>query len=142
MNGQSVDHLGEHQRLEASGLRVTRKRLALANTIFAEGPKHWTAEQVQAAAQDAGLRVSLATIYNTLNAFADAGLLRMISVDGSRTFFDTNTSDHHHFYLEDEGRLIDIDGADLRVEGLPPAPEGKGVERVDVIVRVNQTRAR
>src|SRR5262245_10510321 len=97
-------------RLRTAGLRPTRQRMALAQLLFTDKDRHVTAETLHGEAVAAGESVSLATVYNTLHQFTEAGLLRQVVVDGSRTYFDTNTGDHHHFYREDDGLLIDIDG--------------------------------
>jgi Fur family iron response transcriptional regulator len=123
-------------RLRKAGLRPTRQRLALAGLLF-EGPdRHVTAEALHADAARAGVRVSLATIYNALNQFTGAGLLRQIMVDGQSAYFDTNTCDHQHFLNEDTGQLEDIALADLALANLPEAPKGTEISRVDVVVRV------
>lgn len=122
--------------LRQSGLRPTRQRLALAKLLFGRGHRHVTAEDLYAEAAAAGVRVSLATVYNSLHQFTAAGLLRPVTVEGSRSYFDTNIGDHHHFYCEEDGRLVDIDGSAIRVAGLPPPPAGASVERVEVIVRL------
>jgi len=82
--------------------------------------------------------VSLATVYNTLNQFTTAGLLREVAIEGHKTYFDTNTSNHYHYYIEHEGRLTDIPSEDVKVVGLPDAPEGMHIKRVDVIVRLSR----
>ena len=123
-------------RLRQSGLRPTRQRLALAGLLFARGHRHVTAEDLHDEARAAGVRVSLATVYNTLHQFTAAGLLRSVTVEGSRSYFDTNTVDHHHFYCQDDGRLMDIEGSAIRIAGLPNPPDGASVERVEVIVRL------
>ena len=122
--------------LRQSGLRPTRQRQALAKLLFGRGHRHVTAEELHAQARAAGVRVSLATIYNTLHQFTGAGLLRSVTVEGSRSYFDTNTVDHHHFYCEEDGTLTDIDGSAITLTGLPPPPAGASVERVEVIVRL------
>lgn len=122
--------------LRQSGLRPTRQRLALAKLLFGHGHRHLTAEGLHAEATAEGVRVSLATIYNTLHQFTAAGLLRPVTVEGARSFFDTNIGDHHHFYCEEDGRLVDIEGSAIRIAGLPPPPAGASVERVEVIVRL------
>jgi Fur family transcriptional regulator, iron response regulator len=124
--------------LRHSGLRPTRQRLALAKLLFGRGHRHLTAEDLHAEATAAGVRVSLATIYNTLHQFTAAGLLRPVTVEGSRSYFDTNIADHHHFFCEEDGRLVDIEGSAIRIAGLPPPPAGARVERVEVIVRLKQ----
>jgi Fur family iron response transcriptional regulator len=124
------------ERLRSVGLRPTRQRLALVRLLFEEGDRHVSAEALHAEAQRAGVRVSLATIYNTLNQFTEAGLLREVVVESGRSYFDTNTGDHHHFFFEDSGELQDIPGEQVEVRALPSAPAGTAVRRVDVIVRV------
>jgi Fur family iron response transcriptional regulator len=124
--------------LRKVGLRPTRQRLALAGLLFSHGDRHVTAETLHEEAVAAGVRVSLATVYNTMHQFTDAGLLREVTVDGTRTYFDTNTGDHHHFYCEDDGMLTDIDGTGIEVGGLPQPPHGAKVDRVDVIVRLRR----
>lgn len=124
------------EKLRVSGLRPTRQRVALADLLYSKGERHLTAEDLYAEAQLANVPVSLATIYNTLNQFRDAGILREVATQGHRTYFDTNTSNHHHFYLEGEGKLVDIPDDCVTVNGLPEAPEGKKVGRIDVIVRL------
>ncbi len=133
----SNSRIGElSAKLRHIGLRPTRQRLALARLLFSGGNRHVTAEDLHHEARAAGVLVSLATVYNTLHQFTAAGLLRSVTVEGSRTYFDTNTVDHHHFYCEDDGRLVDIDGGAIRVAGLPAPPAGATVERVEVIVRL------
>jgi Fur family iron response transcriptional regulator len=122
--------------LRTSGLRPTRQRIALARLLFEKGDRHVTAETLHEEAQRASIRVSLATVYNTLHQFTAAGLLREIVVDASRSYFDTNTSDHHHFFFERSGRLEDIPGDQIVVSDVPPPPSGTRVTRVDVIVRI------
>lgn len=124
-------------RLREAGLRPTRQRLALGRLLFDGGDRHVTAEALHEEAQAAGVSVSLATVYNTLHQFTEAQLLREVVVDSARTYFDTNVSDHHHFFLENSGSLMDIDGDKIAVTGLPQAPEGTDVARVDVIVRLH-----
>jgi len=125
------------ERIRRVGLRPTRQRLALAKLLFDSGDRHVTAEILHGETLRHGISVSLATVYNTLNQFTNAGLLHEIVVDGDRSYFDTNTSQHHHFYHTDSGRLEDIAGDDVVMERLPAAPNGMEIERVDVIVRVS-----
>jgi Fur family transcriptional regulator, iron response regulator len=122
--------------LRTVGLRPTRQRLALAKLLFENGDRHVTAEMLHAEAQAASIRVSLATVYNTLHQFTAAGLLREIVVDSQRSYFDTNMTDHHHFFFEDSNQLEDIPGHKVVVAQLPMPPKGKAVKRVDVVVRV------
>ncbi len=124
--------------LRMAGLRPTRQRVALAEILFGGAHRHVSAEQLLAEANVAKVNVSLATIYNTLHQFRQAGLLREVAVDASRSYFDTDTSDHHHFYLEDEQRVIDIPASSIVIQNLPKPPEGMTVTHVDVVVRVKK----
>lgn len=124
------------ERLRAVGLRPTRQRLALARLLFDNGDRHVTAEMLHSEVMADGMRVSLATVYNTLHQFTDAGLLREIVVEAGRSYFDTNTSDHHHFFHESNGRLTDIPAEQIDVGTVPRAPEGTRIKSVDVIVRL------
>jgi Fur family iron response transcriptional regulator len=126
--------------LATAGLRPTRQRLALAELLVGDGQdRHVTAESLFAAAKSRGAAVSLATVYNTLRAFCDADLLQEVTVDGSKSYFDTNTHDHPHFYWEDEGRLTDAPSDQLEITRLPKAPEGAEIASVDVVIRLRRT---
>jgi Fur family iron response transcriptional regulator len=127
-------------RLRLSGLRPTRQRVELAGLLFKDCDRHVTAESLHDEVTKAGVKVSLATVYNTLHQFTGAGLLRQVIVDASRSYFDTNVGDHQHFFLEDEGMLIDIPGETIAVAGVPAPPAGLSVDRVDVVVRVKRDR--
>ena len=124
------------QRLRAVNLRPTRQRVALARLLLEGGERHFTAEQLHGEALGAGIGVSLATVCNTLHQFTDSGLLHEVIVEPGRSYFDTNTSDHHHFFCEVTGKLQDIPGEDLTVTSLPMPPAGTEISRVDVIIRV------
>jgi Fur family iron response transcriptional regulator len=130
--------LEQSARLRAAGLRPTRQRLALAKLLFGHRDRHVSAEELHEEVLAAGMKVSLATVYNTLHQFTAAGLLRELAVDGARAYFDTNTGNHHHFYCEEDGTLIDIDGSSIAVAGVPQPPAGSKLKRVDVIVRVSR----
>ena len=123
-------------RLKHAGLRPTRQRLALARLLFDKGDRHVTAEQLHGEAMAADVRVSLATVYNTLHQFTEAGFLREVVVEAGRSYFDTNIADHHHFYHENTGLLQDIPGGDVVLQALPQAPEGTAVKRIDVVIRL------
>jgi Fur family iron response transcriptional regulator len=124
-------------RLHAAGLRTTRQRLVLVEILFEREHCHVTAESLFTEAAERGARLSLATVYNCLHQFTAAGLLRMVTVDSGRAYFDTNLAPHHHFYYERTGELRDIPEAEIAVARLPEAPEGARIARVDVIVRLD-----
>lgn len=123
-------------RLRAAGLRPTRQRLALGQLLFGQGDRHVSAEMLHAEAVAAGQRVSLATVYNTLHQLQRAGLVRELAIGGSKAYFDTNVSNHNHFFIEQEGQLLDIPSESVRVDGLPEPPEGMRISHVDVVVRL------
>jgi len=128
--------------LRGAGLRPTRQRVALAHLLFAEGDRHVTAETLHEEALTKKVPVSLATVYNTLHQFTEAGLLREVAVEGAKIYFDTNTSNHYHFFCEHSGRLLDIATGSIRIEGLPEAPDGMAISRVDVLVRLVDKQSR
>ena len=136
MVGCPVHELRE--KLRAADLRPTLQRIALGWLLFGRGNRHVTAETLHEEATAARVPVSLATVYNTLRQFSEAGLLTEIGIDGSKTYFDTNTSRHHHFLLEDEQTLVDIPEGHVAIAGLPDAPDGMEVTRVDVVIRVRR----
>jgi Fur family iron response transcriptional regulator len=125
-------------RLRDVGLRPTRQRMALGWILFAKGDRHLTAEMLYEEATRAKVPVSLATVYNTLHQFTEVGLLRQVAVDGSKTYFDTNISDHHHFFVEGESALVDIPNAVDILGRMPAAPDGYEIARVDVVVRLRR----
>lgn len=127
------------ERLRDVGLRPTRQRVALGWLLFGRGDRHLSAETLFEEANRARVPVSLATVYNTLNQFTQVGLLREIAMDGSRTYFDTNTSHHHHFFVEGGEGLVDIPEQDIAVSNLPTPPEGMEISRVEVVVRLRKT---
>jgi Fur family transcriptional regulator, iron response regulator len=124
------------ERLRSAGLRPTRQRVLLAELLFCKGDRHVSAEMLHSEVIAVGEQVSLATVYNTLHQFTDAGLLRELAIDGSKAFFDTNVSNHNHFFIEDRGELIDIQGESIRVDGLPEPPQGMRISHIDVVVRL------
>lgn len=126
-------------RLKAANLRPTRQRLALARLLFSDGDRHVSAERLHGEALAAGVSVSVATIYNCLNQFTKAGLLREVVVDSGRSYFDTNVDAHHHFYLEESGELVDIPDESLMLARLPEVPTGTAIDRVDVTIRLKKT---
>ena len=126
--------------LRAAGLRPTRQRMALADLLFGKGDRHISAESLFDEASQAGVPVSLATIYNTLHQFTRAGLLKAISIDSAKTYFDTNTGDHHHFYLEDTEEVVDMPHEGVAIANLPSPPEGMEVASIDVLVRLRRAR--
>ncbi len=122
--------------LRRAKLRPTRQRVTLGFLLFGSGDRHVTAEILHAEAVAAGEKVSLATVYNTLHQFRQAGLLRELAIDGSRAYFDTNTSNHNHFFVENEGRLIDIPDDAIRIDGVLQPPAGMKISHIDVVVRL------
>ena len=124
--------------LRSVGLRPTRQRMSLGWLLFGKGDRHLSAEMLYEEATRAKVPVSLATIYNTLHQFTEVGLLRQVAVDGSKAYFDTNVTDHHHFFLEEDDALVDIPGTEVIVGKTPEAPEGYEVARVDIVVRLRK----
>jgi Fur family transcriptional regulator, iron response regulator len=134
----SATQLGS-EWLMRGGLRPTRQRLSLATLLVGDGQnRHVTAESLNVAASEAGEKVSLATVYNTLRAFCEAGLMNEVVVDGSKSYFDTRMDDHPHFYWEDSHQLTDAPADQLLITGLPVAPAGTVVSKVDVVIRLRQ----
>jgi Fur family iron response transcriptional regulator len=128
-------------RLRDCGLRPTRQRVALADLLFAKGDRHLTVEELHEEALAANVPVSLATVYNTLHQFTEAGLIRVLAVEGARTYFDTNCSDHHHFFVEGRNEVLDIPVNNIAIGNLPPAPEGMEISHVDVVIRLREKKA-
>ena len=127
--------------LAKGALRPTRQRLTLASLLVGDGEnRHVTAEGLHDAVLESGDRVSLATVYNTLRAFCDAGIMQEVTVDGSRSYFDTRVDDHPHFYREDDGTLCDAPSKGLEIASLPAVPEGYEIARVDVVIRLRKAR--
>lgn len=125
--------------LKVGGLRPTRQRLALAELLVGDGMnRHVTAESLYALSSEAGEKVSLATVYNTLRAFCDAGLMNEVVVDGSKSYFDTRTDDHPHFYWEDSHSLTDAPAEELEIASLPQVPAGMTISRVEVVIRLRK----
>jgi Fur family iron response transcriptional regulator len=127
-------------KLRRVGLRPTRQRVSLGWLLFAKGDRHITAEMLFEEATQSRVPVSLATVYNTLHQFTEAGLLRQLAVDGTKAYFDTNPTEHHHFFLEEEGTLIDMPSDGVAVGQLPEPPPGMEVAGVEVIVRLRPKR--
>ena len=125
--------------LKAGGLRPTRQRLALAELLVGDGMnRHVTAESLYALSLGTDEKVSLATVYNTLRAFCEAGLMNEVVVDGSKSYFDTRTDDHPHFYWEDCHQLTDAPAEELKIASLPQIPQGMELTRVDVVIRLRR----
>ncbi len=120
-------------------MRPTRQRLSLATLLVGDGQhRHVTAESLYEASVGSGEKVSLATVYNTLKAFCDAGILREITVDGSKSYFDTNMTDHPHFFWEDDGKLSDAPKEQLEIARVPEPPKGAEIAKVDVVIRLRK----
>lgn len=128
--------------LRAAGLRPTRQRIMLGWLLFGRGHRHLTAEMLYDEACEAKISVSLATVYNTLHQFREAGLVRQLAVDGTKSYFDTNMAEHHHFFIEDDQMLVDMPEGLLSIAGVPEAPEGTEVVCVEVIVRLKRKSAK
>ena len=126
-------------QLRSVGLRPTRQRMALAKLLFNGINRHVTADTLHTEARNARVQVSLATVYNTLHQFTGVGLLREIVVDSGYSYFDTNTTTHHHFYCQDSSELMDIDGSEIQISHLPKPPSGMKVAGVEVIVRIKSS---
>jgi Fur family iron response transcriptional regulator len=127
-------------RLRGAGLRPTRQRVALGDLLFAKGDRHLTVEELHEEAVDAGVPVSLATVYNTLHQFTEAGMIRVLAVESAKTYFDTNISDHHHFFVEGDNDVLDIPVSNLTIANLPEPPEGMEIAHVDVVIRLRPKR--
>ncbi|RED33297.1 Fur family iron response transcriptional regulator [Rhodopseudomonas thermotolerans] len=128
----------ESEMLHSVGLRPTAQRLVLTRLLFGNGDRHVTAEMLYEEASRSNVQISLATVYNTLNHFAELGMVRRVSIDGSKTYFDTNVGDHHHFYLENKHELIDVPLDHIALGGLPEIPEGYEISRIDMVVRLRR----
>lgn len=128
-------------KLRHHGLRPTRQRVALGDLLFAKGDRHLTVEELHEEAIIAGVPVSLATVYNTLHQFTEAGLIRVLAVEGAKTYFDTNTSDHHHFFIEGRNEVMDLPVGNLEIGNLPEPPEGMEIAHVDVVIRLREKRS-
>jgi len=124
--------------LRNAKLRPTRQRVALANLLYSKGKRHISAEQLHEEALAANVPVSLATIYNTLHQFKEAGLLLAVAIDSSKTYFDTNINHHHHFFVEEENRVVDVPSDQVSFGQLPEPPEGMEISRIDVVVRLRK----
>jgi Fur family iron response transcriptional regulator len=122
--------------LRSAGLRPTRQRVALGDLLFAKGNRHLTVEELHEEAVMAGVPVSLATVYNTLHQFTEAGMIRVLAVESTKTYFDTNVSDHHHFFIEGDNHVLDIPVSNLTIGNLPEPPEGMEIAHVDVVIRL------
>jgi Fur family transcriptional regulator, iron response regulator len=128
--------IGIEARLRTAGLRPTRQRVALGDLLFAKGDRHLTVEELHEEAVTAGVPVSLATVYNTLHQFTEAGMIRVLAVESAKTYFDTNVSDHHHFFIEGDNDVLDIPVSNLTIGNLPEPPEGMEIAHVDVVIRL------
>lgn len=133
-----TDEVDSATELRAVGLRPTQQRLALAELLFAGEDRHVTAETLYEEATSQGVKVSLATVYNTLNQFKDAGLLREVIVHAGKSYFDTKTEAHHHLYDEDSGQIrdvhLEVDEEAIREKVAVPA--GKQIAGVDIVIRL------
>ena len=124
--------------LDKAELRQTKQRTQLAKMLFQAENRHFTAEQLHKEARTAGGTISLATIYNTLHQFRTAGLLRQVIVEPGKVYFDTNTEPHHHFYIEDDGELLDVERSEIEISTLPEIPKDCAIQETDVIIRLRK----
>lgn len=136
MRMDAMGNATAERRLRRAGLRPTRQRMALADLLFAKGDRHLTVEELHEEAVGAGVPVSLATVYNTLHQFTEAGMLRVLAVESAKTYFDTNVSDHHHFFVEGRNEVLDIPVSNISIGNLPLPPEGMEIAHVDVVIRL------
>jgi Fur family iron response transcriptional regulator len=135
-------HAPALRKLKESGLRPTRQRVALARLLLETGPRHVTAEELFQEARTAGIPVSLATVYNTLHQFTAAGLMGEVVAGSGQSYFDTNPTSHHHYFDRSTGEIIDVPEDAIAFAKLPPAPPGKVIERIDVVVRIRSVGRR
>ena len=126
--------------LRTAGLRPTRQRLALAEILFERGNRHISAEGLHEEAMSHRVPVSLATVYNTLHQFTEAGMIRVLAVESAKTYFDTNVSDHHHFFIEGRNEVLDVPTSNITINNLPEPPEGMEIAHVDVVIRLRRKR--
>ena len=140
-NGKMADAMiSIETRLRDCGLRPTRQRVALADLLFAKGARHLPVGELPDEASAADVPVSLATFSNTLHQFTEAGLIRVLAVEGARTYFDTNVSDHHHFFVEGRNEVLDIPINNIEIGNLPEAPQGMEIAHVDVVIRLREKK--
>jgi Fur family transcriptional regulator, iron response regulator len=140
VNEENIIWHGCVDLLRRAALRPTRQRLVLGSLLFANGGRHVTAATLHTEAISAGIQLSLATVYNTLNQFTDAGLLRQIGIDGSKSYFDTNPTGHHHFFVDQEERLLDVPEPGVLIDALPEPLPGYEVAGVDVVVHLRRKK--
>jgi Fur family iron response transcriptional regulator len=126
--------------LRDAGMRLTRQRIALGRLLYAAGDRHLTAEMLHEEANRLRIPVSLATVYNTLHQFSEAGLLRELAIEGPKMWFDTNMTEHHHFLIEEENTLVDIPTDRVAIGAIDSVPEGMEIERVEVVVRLRRKK--
>jgi Fur family transcriptional regulator, iron response regulator len=125
------------RRLAGLGIRPTAQRVRIAALLLA-APQHLSAEQILATLRAAGARVSKATVYNTLNLFAERGVIRQLSVDGARTWFDSNVAPHYHLHDMETGALVDVPVPEVEFARLPTLPEGMEMAGIDLVIRVRK----
>lgn len=141
---QTTTHINDHatlaEKLRVAGLRPTRQRITIACLLLDGRHRHVSAEGLSAEIRDAGVHVAEGTVYNTLNQFTEAGLLRRVSLQNEHSLFDTNTDHHHHFYDETANHLYDIPSDHVVLAALPQAPQGHDIASVDVVIRIAPKR--
>ena len=130
------------ERLRASGLRPTRQRIDICKMLFDRKETfHFTIDKLKKIIDKGNKKkISIATLYNTVHAFKEKGYLKEISLKGNKSFFDTNTKHHHHFYDEDMSQLVDIEDKNVSINYLPKLPSGKKIRSVEVLVKIEDIK--
>jgi len=129
------------RKLQEAGMRITRQRVELAQLLFGNGDRHFTADALYDEAMGNRIPVSLATVYNTLQQLVTAGLIRKLGIEGQRAWYDTNITEHHHLFFEDDNHIDDIDDASITIGKMPAVPEGMVISRVEIVVRLKRQDA-
>ena len=124
------------EKLKLYGLRPTRARTRIG-MILLDKPKHLSADQVHEKLKLKGYTISKATVYNTLNAFAKYGIVTEVTIDPSRTYYDSTTKAHHHFFNVDTGQLMDIASDDISVENIPRLPDNTQIQDLEIVVKIS-----
>ena len=124
------------EKLKLYGLRPTRARIRIGMMLL-DKPKHLSADQVHQKLNQKGHTISKATVYNTLNAFSKCGIVSEVTIDPSRTYYDSRTTPHHHFFNIDTGQLVDIASDDMSVENIPRLPDNTQIQDLEIVVKIS-----